>query len=718
MKRKREQHEEVVDIEGEVIEGERFQGYIHEIMGDKMFVTCDEGPSELPKRPPKITHKSKAPAGLSVGSWITFELLDEWPGENWGSLLAINIEPMDAPDGFVSPTPKAAGKPKANERKVGIPATRASLAAAVEKLRAASRPAKPAAKMPVVEQKAATKMPVQRSVVSKIPVVERPAKMATASIPRVTGGGETGLTKSSAVAAFRQAKETGSNFESGWRQPEKTMPKQRISAWKGKDNKEVNVEELPPFQKAFLEAPEELGEGDANSMLESRGALDLSVEMPSQIADVFPPITSFEDLQGILPDYAFQALPAMGIEAPMPIQAQAIPIALAGLDVVGIARTGSGKTLAYVLPALSHVEAQAPKAKGAGTPMVLILAPTRELAVQISDMVKAVTGFSTNGSNHPGGLTSAVLYGGGHGSKGWQVADCRKGGQILAATPGRLLDVMDSGEVSLERVTFFVLDEADRMLECGFEEQVGRIGRTIRRDRHTLFFSATWPPKVQHMAQLMCSSELPPVRIMAGQRQDGDGPTSREDILQEVVVFEQPTWEERDSAKQELLYAHLREVLSNESHKTLVFVGRKNLADTLASRLKSEGFRANVMHGGKSQDSRLATLEAFRNGEIQLLVTTDVMGRGLDIPGISHVVCYDMGDIEDYVHRIGRTARGPYGKGHALTFYEYDKKWPNLPRKLVAVLEQSGQEVPPELATLAAGEQPQRKTQGWRSWSQ
>eukprot|EP00434_Breviolum_minutum_P017263 symbB.v1.2.015239.t2/scaffold1132.1/size136097/10 len=528
-------------------------------------------------------------------------------------------------------------------------------------------------------------------------------------------GESTGLTKSSAVAAFRQAKETGSNFESGWRQPEKTMPKQGISAWKGKDNKEVNVEELPPFQKAFLEAPEELGEGDANSMLESRGALDLSVEMPSQIADVFPPITSFEDLQGILPDYAFQALPAMGIEGPMPIQAQAIPIALAGLDVVGIARTGSGKTLAYVLPALSHVEAQAPKAKGAGTPMVLILAPTRELAVQISDMVKAVTGFSTNGSNHPGGLTSAVLYGGGHGSKGWQVADCRKGGQILAATPGRLLDVMDSGEVSLERVTFFVLDEADRMLECGFEEQVGRIGRTIRRDRHTLFFSATWPPKVQHMAQLMCSSELPPVRIMAGQRQDGDGPTSREDILQEVVVFEQPTWEERDSAKQELLYAHLREVLSNESHKTLVFVGRKNLADTLASRLKSEGFRANVMHGGKSQDSRLATLEAFRNGEIQLLVTTDVMGRGLDIPGISHVVCYDMGDIEDYVHRIGRTARGPYGKGHALTFYEYDKKWPNLPRKLVAVLEQSGQEVPPELAALAAGDPPpQRKTQGWR----
>lgn len=406
----------------------------------------------------------------------------------------------------------------------------------------------------------------------------------------------------------------------------------------------------------------------------------------------------------------------------MPIQAQAIPMALAGLDVVGIAKTGSGKTLAYVLPALAHLEAQAPKPKGQGTPLALVLAPTRELAVQIADMAKAVTQFSGSGSNHPGGLSSAVLYGGGQGSKAWQVADVRNAGHLVAATPGRLLDVMDSSEVTLERVTLLVLDEADRMLECGFEEQVGRIGKTVRSDRQTLFFSATWPTQVQHMAQLMCSSDLPLVRILAGQRTDGEGPTSREDILQEVVVFEQPTWEERDNAKQELLYAHLREVLSDESHKTLVFVSRKNLADTLANRLKSEGFRANVMHGGKSQDSRLNTLEGFRNGEIQLLVTTDVMGRGLDIPGISHVVIYDMGDIEDYVHRIGRTARGPYGQGHALTFYEYDKKWPKLPRKLIDVLEQSGQEVPPELVALAEGGGQDgpvgniRKPQGWKSW--
>ncbi|CAE7332910.1 DED1 [Symbiodinium natans] len=133
-------------------------------------------------------------------------------------------------------------------------------------------------------------------------------------------------------------------------------------------------------------------------------------------------------------------------------------------------------------------------------------------------------------------------------------------------------------------------------------------------------------------------------------------------------------------------------IVASDEHKILVFVSRKNLADTLAKRLQSEGFKANVMHGGKSQESRLNTLEDFRNGKVKLLVTTDVMGRGLDIPGISHVVIFDMGDIEDYVHRIGRTARGPYGKGHALTFFEYDKKWPNLPRQLLEVLETSGQE--------------------------
>jgi len=189
------------------------------------------------------------------------------------------------------------------------------------------------------------------------------------------------------------------------------------------------------------------------------------------------------------------------------------------------------------------------------------------------------------------------------------------------------------------------------------------------------------------------------VHLTCGQSGHGAA-TTREDIVQEVVVFEEPTWEERDRSKQELLYAHLREVLADPRHKVLVFVSRKNLCDEMVNRLWGEGFPCQTMHGGRTQDSRLSTLAEFRQGKLQLLITTNVMGRGLDIPDISHVVVYDMGDIEEYVHRIGRTARGPYGKGHALTFFEYEPRYPEIAVNLVNVLVQANQEVPKDLAKL------------------
>lgn len=259
--------------------------------------------------------------------------------------------------------------------------------------------------------------------------------------------------------------------------------------------------------------------------------------------------------------------------------------------------------------------------------------------------------------------------------------------------------MLTSGNVSLERVTYFVLDEADRMLECGFGDQVNTIADDIRSDRQTVFFSATWPAEVQQLADKMCHGQAPPVQVSIGQNEQG--PATRDDIVQEVVVFEGGTWDERDLLKQDLLYAHLREVAASPAYKALVFVSRKNLADELVNALCSEGFEAQAMHGGRSQDSRLSILDDFKKDQVKLLVTTDVMGRGLDIPNISHVVIYDMGEIDDYVHRIGRTARGPYGQGHALTFFEYDKKWPRLAGQLCDVLRQSEQEVPPELANIA-----------------
>jgi len=191
-----------------------------------------------------------------------------------------------------------------------------------------------------------------------------------------------------------------------------------------------------------------------------------------------------------------------------------------------------------------------------------------------------------------------------------------------------------------------------------------------------------------------------PIHLAVGQKSD-HAPTTRTDITQQVIVFNQDTWDKRDAAKKEVLYAHLREVLANEEHKVLVFVSSKTLANELRDTLWHEGFKTDSMHGGRTQDQRLAVLHEFKHGETKLLVCTDVMGRGLDIPDISHVVIYDMGDTEDYVHRIGRTARGPTGEGHALTLFEFDKKWPMIAVGLVKILEECQQPVPPELREIA-----------------
>merc|ERR1719215_2546126 len=196
----------------------------------------------------------------------------------------------------------------------------------------------------------------------------------------------------------------------------------------------------------------------------------------------------------------------------MPIQAQAVPLALSGHDVIGIARTGSGKTLAYLLPAIAQIEAQEPVERCTGMPIALILAPVRELAVQICDEAQKLVQGSNTFAHAPSGVRAACVFGGGAANKGWQVQTLRKGCHILAATPGRLTDLLSTRDVKLQRVSYFVLDEADRMLECGFEEQVGTIAARIRDDRQTIFFSATWPEEVQELAEQLCHGDPPPVR--------------------------------------------------------------------------------------------------------------------------------------------------------------------------------------------------------------
>lgn len=252
----------------------------------------------------------------------------------------------------------------------------------------------------------------------------------------------------------------------------------------------------------------------------------------------------------------------------------------------------------------------------------------------------------------------------------------------------------------MERVTYFVLDEGDRMLEDGFEAQVKVINGAIRPDRHMLFFSATWPMQVHRLAKAMCKGAKPPVRLRVGQNQDGSAKT-RDDITQEVIVFTEGDWETRDRKKKKLLYERTKEALEIEGTKVLVFVSRKDLADDMSYNFNGQGFASEAMHGGKTQDVRLAVLDRFKTGDLRLLCTTDVMGRGLDIPTITHVFIYDMGDIEDYVHRIGRTARGPQGEGQAMTLFEYDPKWPHLAEGLIKCMEQSNQDIPEELRQVA-----------------
>lgn len=468
-----------------------------------------------------------------------------------------------------------------------------------------------------------------------------------------------------------------------------------------------NTSDSPAFQRQFLQAQTTMSPAQLN---EVRAELQVVLDGgPDSTAISYPPVSAFEEIS-VLPDYTFNALQQMSISTPMPIQSQALPIILGGHDLVGVARTGSGKTLAYLLPAVVHIEAQAPLKQGEISPIALALAPTRELAVQIAEQAQKLVALSAEGNtNHPGGLWASCIYGGM--SKAVQLKNSM-GAHIVAATPGRLMDHVQKGELLMHRVTYFVLDEGDRMLDDGFESDVKSIASAIRTDRQMLFFSATWPKKVQDLAKYMCQGAQPPVRLRIGQSTDGSA-TTRQDIMQEVVVFEQETWEERDEMKQALLYHHVREALGMEGAQVLVFVSRKTLADEMATLFGREGIVAESMHGGRSQDVRLHVLEKFKSGEVRLLVATDVMGRGLDIPTISHVVIYDMGDIDDYVHRVGRTCRGPYGRGHALTLFEYNNKWPHLAEGLIACLEKAGQEVPGDLRNIAW-----EVSAGWREVKQ
>ncbi len=364
---------------------------------------------------------------------------------------------------------------------------------------------------------------------------------------------------------------------------------------------------------------------------------------------------SFEEL-GLSPEI-LDAVKAKNYLVPTPIQEKAIPLVLEGRDVMGCAQTGTGKTAAFALPILQRLGAavRAPKSPGAAVPgsrgagrrgssrrpvRALVLTPTRELATQIADS------FGVYGRNS--GISHAVIYGGV--SQAPQEQALRKGVDILVATPGRLLDLLSQGLVSLGTVEIFVLDEADRMLDMGFIRDIRRVIETLPRDRQTLFFSATLGGDILRLANNILRDPIEVAVTPAA---------TTVDAVEQLVYFV-----ERND-KGALLASLLN---GGEIRNALVFTRTKHGADRVARHLLRAGIEAEAIHGDKTQKARERALESLKSGRTRVLVATDVAARGLDIADLSHVVNYDLPEAPDsYVHRIGRTGRAG-ASGIALSF--------------------------------------------------
>jgi len=354
---------------------------------------------------------------------------------------------------------------------------------------------------------------------------------------------------------------------------------------------------------------------------------------------------------------------------------QGWPIALAGRDMVGIAETGSGKTLAFLLPAIVHINAQPYLSQGDG-PIVVIMCPTRELAVQIQNESSRF-GKSSK-------IKNAVCYGGV--PKREQQQNLQDGVEIVIATPGRLIDFLENRVTNMKRVTYMVLDEADRMLDLGFEHQIRKITSQCRPDRQTLMWSATWPKEVQNLARDICRES--PVHVNVGSLELRAAHTIRQYV--EVV-------QEQDKR------ARLRRLLEKvmDGSRIMIFASTKREGDDLTREMRTDGWPALCLHGDKKQEEREWVLSEFKEGKSPILVATDVASRGLDVKNIKYVINYDFpGSIEDYIHRVGRTGRAG-ATGSSYTFFTMDKA--KHAGDLVKVLKEAKQPVPAELEKIAGG---------------
>ncbi len=356
---------------------------------------------------------------------------------------------------------------------------------------------------------------------------------------------------------------------------------------------------------------------------------------------------TFEDLK-IIPQI-LKALKTLGYTHPTPIQQQAIPILLEGKDLLGCAQTGTGKTAAFAIPVLQRLyldKKHHSQQKGFRKTQVLVVTPTRELAIQIGES------FATYGKHT--GLRSTVIFGGV--KQGAQVQALKKGVDIVIATPGRLLDLMNQGYVTLKHVRYSILDEADHMLDMGFIHDIRKIIAKLPADRQSLFFSATMPPEIVNLAGEILGN---PEKVTIKPEQ------ATAERVEQAVYF---------VAKKDKPHLLLHLLQTEKIRSVLVFSRTKYGADKIARKVKNAGITADAIHGNKTQSARQKTLKNFKKGKIKVLIATDIAARGIDVDELSHVINFNLPNVpETYVHRIGRTGRAR-ASGVALSFCDSDEK--------------------------------------------
>ncbi|EDV43013.1 uncharacterized protein Dana_GF16725 [Drosophila ananassae] len=435
----------------------------------------------------------------------------------------------------------------------------------------------------------------------------------------------------------------------------------------------------PPLTKNFYEeAPEvaNLSKSEAEHIREENNKTTVSHVFEPKEGETLPPIPNpvwkFEQCFEKYPDLLAEVM-KQGFSKPSPIQAQAWPILLKGHDMIGIAQTGTGKTLAFLLPGMIHTEYQSVPRGQRGGPNVLVLAPTRELALQIEMEVKKYS-FRN--------MRAVCVYGGG--DRRMQISDVERGAEIIICTPGRLNDLVQANVINVSSITYLVLDEADRMLDMGFEPQIRKVLLDIRPDRQTIMTSATWPPGVRRLAQSYMKN---PIQVCVGSLD-----LAATHSVKQVIELLQD-----DAEKFQTIKSFVKNM--RKTDKIIVFCGRKARADDLSSDLTLDGFCTQCIHGNRDQSDREQAIADIKSGAVRILVATDVASRGLDIEDISHVINYDFPrNIEEYVHRVGRTGRAGR-KGTSISFVTRED-W-GMAKELIDILQEAEQDVPPELYNMA-----------------